>query len=267
MVGAITGGKEKHAKDLMTGYHSRGACVEKDKEPCLIAETFGNVAKPGILLRSSFIAHALRGQAVNAIINGGGGYGMFRITHIAPRSREEQVPYMPIELERIAFVDGCWKMQVRPWVPEERAKIILGMIIKAVEYLHDHRSDYKFQMGGRRNSGAGIVECEILNPLYDLAMDNNTVARRVFKGAVETDEEEELSEEEQVKKDALLNSKDEDLGVSKRKEKATGTLSKKMEAWDSEWAPIRDELVRAFEAHVEKSRERFAIAKWQPKAK
>lgn len=260
MAKGVTGGAVKHEKDKQAGYHSKGACIKKEgEEGCLIAETFGTIQKPGILLRESFIVHALRGQAIDAAIAGNGGYGMFRITHIAPRSREEQVPYMPIELERIAFVDGAWRIQVRPNVPEEKARVVLGMLVKAVEFLHEHRMDYKYQMGGRRNFGAGIVECEILNPLYDLAGDNKSIARRVFKGAIEEVAEEEVSEEQQAKETALLDTKDEDLGASRRKEKAKSTLGKKLQAWDEEWTPTRQELVKAFEDYVKANRERFSI--------
>ena len=264
MVGAVTNGREKHDKDLKAGYHDKGACIEKG-ESCIIAETFGTMQHPGALLRNSFVVHAMRGNAIDAAIEGNGGFGMFRITHIAPRSKEDQLPYLPIELERIAFVDGCWEMTVRPWVSDDKAMIILGMLIKAIELLHNTRDSYNIQMGGRRNLGAGIVSCEIMNPLYDLVADNKAVAYRVFQSEIDDDEPEEMTLEQKEKEEAILSAKDEDLGVAKKKQKASGKLEKKMREWDAEWEPIKKSLVKAFEDYVEKNKAKFGIAEWQKK--
>ena len=268
MVASITGGREKQAKDKEAGYHSRGECLGAKKglkatgaelkEGCLIAETFGTLAKPGALLRSTFEVHALRGHAMEAIISGRGGYGMFRVTTTAPRSRESQEPYMPVELERMAFVDGMWSMQVRPWISDEMAAVIYGMLIKAVAFLNTNRTSYQSQMGGKRNFGAGIIECAIVNPLYDFSGDKGKdYARQIFKEAVG---------EEQEGDEGVLALKDEDIGKSKKATKETERRKSYLEEKDSEWSPKRDEFVAAFDAYMVASRERFVIENWKPKS-
>jgi hypothetical protein len=42
----------------------------------------------------------------------------------------------------------------------------IGLIIETIAYLDAHSTDYAHQLGGSRNFGAGIVDCQLLNPLY-----------------------------------------------------------------------------------------------------
>jgi len=50
--------------------------------------------------------------------------------------------------------------------PDERPEF-LALLAEAVQFLDDHRTDFIRQLGGGRNFGGGIVECELVDPLYN----------------------------------------------------------------------------------------------------
>ena len=54
----------------------------------------------------------------------------------------------------------------------------VGLLIGAVEYLNAHSDDYEMQLGGARNFGAGIVDAQVVNPLY-----SERELRRVYNRA------------------------------------------------------------------------------------
>lgn len=49
------------------------------------------------------------------------------------------------------------------------------MLAEAIDYLDAHQTDFIHQLGGARNFGGGIVDCELMNPLYQ-----DHELRRVF---------------------------------------------------------------------------------------
>ncbi|GGL36192.1 hypothetical protein GCM10009037_19690 [Halarchaeum grantii] len=91
-----------------------------------------------------------------------------------------------VEVDAIANLDGSWQLTFRESKPE-----FLALLTEAIEFLNDHQTDFMHQLGGSRNFGGGIVDCELVNPLYD-----ECELRRVFdrgkkptKAMAEKDEE------------------------------------------------------------------------------
>jgi hypothetical protein len=56
---------------------------------------------------------------------------------------------------------GTWKLTLRETKPE-----FVGLLLEAVAFLDAHSDEYAFQLGGARNFGAGMVDAQVLNPLY-----------------------------------------------------------------------------------------------------
>ena len=62
----------------------------------------------------------------------------------------------------MANLDGCWHLSFREVKPE-----FIGLLVEAIEFLDRNKTDFMHQLGGARNFGAGIVDCELINPLYE----------------------------------------------------------------------------------------------------
>jgi len=75
-----------------------------------------------------------------------------------------------VELDAVANLDGAWHLRFREQTPE-----FIGLLAEAIRFLDGHRTDFLHQLGGARNFGGGIVECELINPLY-----TERELRRVF---------------------------------------------------------------------------------------
>jgi len=54
----------------------------------------------------------------------------------------------------------------------------VGLLVEAIDYLDAHSAEYDMQLGGARNFGAGIVDAEVVNPLY-----TDSELRRVYNRA------------------------------------------------------------------------------------
>jgi len=62
----------------------------------------------------------------------------------------------------VANIDGSWQLIFR-----ETKSELIGLLAKAVEYLNTHQTAVMHQLGGARNFGGGLVDCELVNPLYE----------------------------------------------------------------------------------------------------
>lgn len=65
-------------------------------------------------------------------------------------------------LDAVANLDGAWHLSFRTVKPE-----FIGVLAEAIAYLDRHNTEFMHQLGGARNFEAGIVECELINPLYN----------------------------------------------------------------------------------------------------
>ena len=77
-------------------------------------------------------------------------------------AEDNRQPLRNTDLDAVANLDGSWQLTFRECKPE-----FLGILAEAIEYLDTHQTDFMHQLGGARNFGAGIVDCELINPLYD----------------------------------------------------------------------------------------------------
>lgn len=83
--------------------------------------------------------------------------------NVVSRNRDDnREPLRNAELDAVANLDGAWHLSFREIKPE-----FVGLLAEATRYLDEHRTDFMHQLGGARNFGAGIVDCELINPLYD----------------------------------------------------------------------------------------------------
>jgi hypothetical protein len=83
-------------------------------------------------------------------------------TQVRSRNKEDEGrPLRQATRDVVANVEGTWRLTLRELKPE-----YVGLIVEAVSFLDQHADEYEFQLGGARNFGCGIVDCEVLNPLY-----------------------------------------------------------------------------------------------------
>jgi hypothetical protein len=91
--------------------------------------------------------------------------------NVVSRNEEDnREPLRNTELDAVGNFDGAWHLSFRETKPE-----FVALLAEAVEYLNAHKTDFMHQLGGVRNFGGGIVDCELVNPLY-----TETELRRVF---------------------------------------------------------------------------------------
>jgi hypothetical protein len=91
--------------------------------------------------------------------------------NVVSRNEEDnREPLRNAELDAVGNFDGAWHLSFRETKPE-----FVALFAEAIDYLNAHKTDFMHQLGGVRNFGGGIVDCELVNPLY-----NDTELRRVF---------------------------------------------------------------------------------------
>jgi len=100
--------------------------------------------------------------------------------NIVSRNREDnREPLRNTELDAVGNLDGSWHLSFRETKPE-----FVALLAEAIDFLDAHQTDFMHQLGGARNFGGGIVDCELVNPLYE-----ERELRRVFdrgKGSTNT---------------------------------------------------------------------------------
>jgi len=100
----------------------------------------------------------------------------FRQLHTQVRSRnadDEGQPLRHATRDVVGNLVGTWRLTLRELRPE-----YVGLLIEAVEYLNAHSDSFEMQLGGARNFGAGIVDAQVVNPLY-----SKREVRRVYNRA------------------------------------------------------------------------------------
>jgi len=165
-----------YERDLDTGYHEKGACVEAgdDKTGCVVFELFGGFgSKPGELLRHPVSFSPVRRQVD---VLDGEVEGHYRQMHTQVRSRNEADGGQPLRhatRDVVANVEGTWLLQLRTLKPE-----FVAVLMEAVSLLQANNDSFAHQLGGKRNFGAGVVDVEVVNPLY-----TDQEIRRVYNRA------------------------------------------------------------------------------------
>lgn len=193
---------EVYEHDLEDGYHEKGSCVDDSKadDGCVIFDLFGGFGGiPGKFMRRPIKFSPVRSNVDYTRGQAEGHYRRLNRNIVSRNSNDNREPLRNTELDAVANLDGAWHLSFR-----ETKLAFLGLLAEAVEFLGAHDTDFMHQLGGARNFGAGIVDAEIINPLYD-----ERELRRVFdrgkgltKAMEEKDEQwQEINQQELV--DAL----------------------------------------------------------------
>jgi hypothetical protein len=160
-----------YARDLDAGYHEKGVCLDETDEGCLILDLFGGFDnRPGKVMRRPIQFSPVRASIDYTRGQAEGHYRRLTRTVASRNSADGREPFRHMELDAIANLDGSWHLSFRESKPE-----FVGLLAAAIEYLDAHQTEFMHQLGGERNFGGGIVDCELINPLY-----TDDELRRVF---------------------------------------------------------------------------------------
>jgi hypothetical protein len=165
---------ETYERDLESGYHEKGACLDEHDEGCVIYDLFGGFgSQPGKLLRRPVSFSPIRR---NVDVLKGEAEAHYRQVSSQVRSRNEVDGGQPLrhaDRDVLGNVEGTWKLTLRELKPE-----FVGLLLEAVSFLDAHSDQFEFQVGGARNFGGGIADVWVINPLY-----SEREVRRVFNRA------------------------------------------------------------------------------------
>lgn len=154
-----------YERDLNDGYHEKGACVDDPRadDGCVIFDLFGGFGGiPGKVMRRPIQFSPVRSNVDYTRGQAEGHYRRLNRNVVSRNSADHREPLRNTELDAVANLDGAWHLSFREIKPE-----FIGLLATAIDFLDDHRTDFMHQLGGARNFGAGIVDCELINPLYD----------------------------------------------------------------------------------------------------
>ena len=152
-------------RDLEAGYHEKGACVDDpDSDPgCVIFDLFGGFSdRPGKVMRRPIRFSPVRSTVDYTRGQAEGHYRRLNRNVTSRNPDDDRQPLRNAELDAVANLDGAWHLSFRELKPE-----FLGLLAEAVDFLDAHATDFMHQLGGARNFGAGIVDCDLITPLYD----------------------------------------------------------------------------------------------------
>jgi len=239
--------KELYTKEVERGYHHRGICckdnqngkkkykipypdmkVEQTERGCLYYEAWGGFQRPSVIRTRLMITQPNKSKR-NYIEGIGQGY--YRLINQQTTSPETRGSYFTVTTEEIGHVDTILNIDI--FGPEDRIPVLYGAIIQTIEYLHANRHNPLHQYGGKKSQGAGVIECEVLNPLYDEAL------LKTICGQEDIDEIEQAEFPASEKKQ-YLNGEAQDM--EEVKSKRAGKRAK----LDAEWLPIKEEYIKAF---------------------
>jgi hypothetical protein len=181
-----------YSRDLDAGYHPKGDClVDDDGDGCIIYDLFGGFGnRPGKVMRRPIKFSPVRSSVDYTRGQAEGHYRRLNRNIVSRNEEDNREPLRNTELDAVANLDGAWHLSFREPKPE-----FIALLAEAIEYLNRHQTDFMHQLGGARNFGGGIVDCALVNPLYE-----ERELRRVFdrsKGNTNemADKDEEWQEE------------------------------------------------------------------------
>ncbi|RZV10494.1 hypothetical protein BDK88_1662 [Natrinema hispanicum] len=163
-----------YERDLESGYHEKGTCLDDHDDGCVVYDVFGGFGdQPGKLLRRPVSFSPIRR---NVDVLDGEAEAHYRQVSNQVRSRNDEdggKPLRQADRDVLGNVEGTWKLTFRELKPE-----FVGLLLEAVSFLDAHSDEFAFQLGGARNFGAGIADVWVINPLY-----TEQEVRRVFNRA------------------------------------------------------------------------------------
>ncbi|MFC6614841.1 hypothetical protein ACFQAS_07695 [Halopenitus salinus] len=173
-------------RDLDAGYHPKGDCLE-DGNGCVILDLFGGFGnRPGKVMRRPIQFSPVRSSVDYTRGQAEGHYRRLNRNVVSRNPEDNREPLRNAELDAVGNFDGAWHLSFREIKPE-----FVALLAETIDYLDAHKTDFMHQLGGARNFGGGIVDCELVNPFY-----NETELRRVFdRGKGKTQKMEEKDDE------------------------------------------------------------------------
>ena len=161
-----------YSRDLNAGYHPKGDCLDnEDGNGCVILDLFGGFSnRPGKVMRRPIKFSPVRSSVDYTRGQAEGHYRRINRNVVSRNEKDNREALRNTELDAVGNLDGCWHLSFRETKPE-----FVALLAAALDYLDAHQTDFMHQLGGARNFGGGIVDCELVNPLY-----NETELRRVF---------------------------------------------------------------------------------------
>ena len=151
-----------YARDLDAGYHEKGVCLG-ESDGCIILDLFGGFDdRPGKVMRRPIKFSPVRSAVDYTRGQAEGHYRRLTRTVVSRNEADTRQPLRNLELDAVANLDGCWQLVFRESKPE-----FVGLLAEAIAYLDTNRTAFMHQLGGARNFGGGIVDCELVNPLYE----------------------------------------------------------------------------------------------------
>lgn len=185
--------RDVYDHDLDSGYHEKGACVDEpmEEDGCVIFDLFGGFSnRKGKLMRRPIQFSPVRDSVDYTRGQAEGHYRRLNRNVVSRSPEHNRQPLRNTQLDAVGNLDGTWHLSFRELKPE-----FVGLLIEAIDFLDAHQTDFMHQLGGARNFGGGIIDCALINPLYD-----ERELKRVFdrgKGATNTmDEKDEQWTEE-----------------------------------------------------------------------
>lgn len=157
--------EDVYGRDLDAGYHEKGSCVTDSKasDGCLIFDLFGGLNnQPGKIMRRPIQFSPVRSTVDYTRGQAEGHYRRLSRNVVSRNEADGREPLRNVRVDAVANLDGAWHLSFRTVKPE-----FIGVLSRALQFLDNHDTDFRHQLGGARNFGAGIVDCELINPLYD----------------------------------------------------------------------------------------------------
>ncbi|EMA48243.1 hypothetical protein [Halococcus thailandensis] len=153
-----------YTRDLDAGYHPKGDCLDtEDGDGCVILDLFGGFGnRPGKVMRRPIKFSPVRSHVDYTRGQAEGHYRQLNRNVVSRNQEDGREPLRNISVDAVANVDGTWHLSFRESKPE-----FVGLLVEAIELLNERRTEFMHQLGGARNFGGGIVDCELVNPLYE----------------------------------------------------------------------------------------------------
>ncbi len=154
-----------YTRDLDAGYHGKGSCVDNpnDDDGCVIFDLFGGFGSiPGKVMRRPIKFNPVRSSVDYTRGQAEGHYRRLNRNIVSRNDDDHREPLRNAELDVVANLDGCWHLSFRETKPE-----FVGLLAEGISFLNAHKTNFMHQLGGARNFGAGIIDCELITPLYE----------------------------------------------------------------------------------------------------
>lgn len=240
-----TGKRYKNTlEDLIAGYHlkrikennqygkgnkGKPECLAAQGESCIIGKMFGSFTGN----HSVFSTMPFKIDPVKAKFNqqkaNVTAMGNYRQLNVSPRSADGETPYQTFLTDVIANVDGI--QYIRMYGNDTT---YIGMFIRGIEYLYEHRNEFQHQLGGSRTAGHGFVNPSFINPLYS-RKDAITYVTQLHRSETEYESKESIETDEGK----------------------TANMKRK----DDEWSDLRESILNDLDVELEHQKELFGIEK------